>query len=111
MSQAAELKYSLVHIFKVIGKIYFSGEWKTWYTWLKPFFPSMKMLPYTFLALLTADQLVNLLEKADDDAIRGLPLDGVLACTLYHLKSSKVCQFYQNTHANFLPYKFLSILV
>jgi len=48
----------------------------------------MKMLPYTFMALLTADQLLNLLEKADDDAIRCLPLDGVLACALYHLKCS-----------------------
>jgi len=49
----------------------------------------MKMLPYTFLALLTADQLLNLLEKADDDAIKCLPLDGVLACALYHLKHFK----------------------
>jgi len=47
------------------------------------------MLPYTFLALLTADQLLNLLEKADDDAIRCLPLDGVLACALYYLKYTK----------------------
>ena len=45
-------------------------------------------MPYTFLALLTADQLEDLLESHDHNEILKLPTSGVIACARYHVAES-----------------------
>lgn len=45
------------------------------------------VLPYTFLALLTDEQLVNFLTHGTD--LDDMPLDGMLACTRHHLESCR----------------------
>ncbi|XP_067936896.1 E3 ubiquitin-protein ligase RNF213-like [Watersipora subatra] len=60
------------------------GQWNVWLEWLKPFFPFIPILPYTFIALLTEEQLINLLSNNEANSI--LPLDGLIACAGHYIK-------------------------
>ncbi|XP_067936897.1 E3 ubiquitin-protein ligase rnf213-alpha-like [Watersipora subatra] len=60
------------------------GQWSVWLDWLKPFFPFIPILPYTFISLLTEEQLMNLLSNNEANSI--LPIDGVLACAAHYIK-------------------------
>ena len=68
----------------IILSFVFSAKWEVWYRWLKPFFPSIPILPYTFIALLTEGQLINLLDKTEVDI--PLPLNGIVACAAHYFK-------------------------
>ena len=52
---------------------------------LSPFFQSLPILPYTFLAVLTDGQLEDLLESQGHEEILKLPTSGVIACARYHI--------------------------
>ena len=54
--------------------------------WLRAFFEFDSILPYTFLALLTGDQLAHMLQSSNSIVLNELPLDGVLACARFHIK-------------------------
>lgn len=66
----------------------YSDSWKTFLDLLLPHFPNDEILPYSFLATLNSWQLISLLQSLDEVALTKLPLDGVLACTEYHLKEN-----------------------
>ena len=50
-----------------------------------PFFQSLPVMPFTFLAVLTDTQLEDLLEANDNEEILKLPTSGVIACARYHI--------------------------
>ena len=50
-----------------------------------PFFQSLPVMPFTFLAVLTDTQLEDLLEANDNEGILKLPTSGVIACARYHI--------------------------
>ena len=71
-------------------------QWQTWYEWLKPFFPTDRYAPYTLLAVLNRDQLLDRLQSGEGqlEALT-LPIDGILACVRHHIHQDKLvrCQF------------------
>lgn len=52
---------------------------------LSPFFQSLPVLPYAFLAILTDGQLEDLLECTGHEETLKLPTSGVIACARYHI--------------------------
>jgi len=77
----------LFKLIKIIIFDYVSDEWRSWLNWLAPYFRVDPILPYTLLALLTEPQLSSLL-ACDEDIASYFPLDGLLACTRFHAKST-----------------------
>lgn len=67
-----------------ICQLYFSGDWRLYIRQLALFFELDKILPYSFLGLLTDRQLYDMLQCADVDEVMQLPVDGVIACARYH---------------------------
>lgn len=67
-----------------------------------PFFHGMKIMPYTFLAVLTAQQLEDLLESEDNEELLKLPTSGVIACVRYHLGETHKVK-YMNSESRKAP--------
>ena len=67
--------------------IYFRGEkWHRWLLKLQAFFPVDDILPYTFLALLGVNNVIDFLQfnepcRSQND----LPVDAVLGCARHYL--------------------------
>ena len=77
------------------------NRWQQWFQWLSPFFETDTLLPYTFLALLNEDLFAEMI-SVDAFPVEHIPLDGLLARTLEHLKKSitNVCR---DTSLKYLP--------
>lgn len=74
-----------------------------------PFFQGLPVMPFTFLAVLTAEQLDSLLESEDNEELLKLPTSGVIACVRYHVgEYHKVKTTYVYTTQ--LPYLFPILL-
>ena len=66
-----------------------SEIWKQWLQWLAPYVCIDPVLPYTFLALLSHKQFHSLLKSFEIAIANLLPINGLLACTEYHIENSK----------------------
>lgn len=62
----------------------FRNEWESYLTMLSPFFKTMDIMRYTYLAILTKDQLLNMLESEKEDVTKLLPTSAVIGCVRYH---------------------------
>ena len=52
--------------------------------WLQPYFELLEVLPYTFLALLTTSQLVDMLRCVKASEVISLPTNGIIAAAKQH---------------------------
>ena len=64
----------------IISDLSFSNDWRTWFSWLQPWFKYDPKLQYSFIYLLNTNQLITLL-NSDDTRIYELPLKAVVAKT------------------------------
>lgn len=62
----------------------FRNEWQRYLKILLPFCKSLDVLRYTFVAILTKEQLSNMLECETEDLTLKLPTNAVIGCVRYH---------------------------
>ena len=68
-----------------------SEQWRTWLGWLQPWFKYDQKLSYSFLYVLSPEQMITLL-NSDDTDVYSLPLNAVIAkVKLCSSKVSVVC--------------------
>ena len=72
-----------VLIFSILN-IFSRGDWRHNLMWLEPFFSLLDILPYTFLALLDTDEVVDMLSSVDVKEVINLPTDGIISAARRH---------------------------
>ena len=60
--------------------------WRYLFEMMSCFAPADSLVPYSFLALLNEEQLVNVMNNTDISDTKHIPLCGIIGCVEYHFK-------------------------
>ena len=88
--------------------LFSSDQWQTWYEWLKPFFSTDRFAPYTLLAVLNREQLLDLLQSGEGQSeALTLPMDGILACVRHHILEDTRVRCYEFIRFDSVSFKII----